>query len=117
MVRNNTNTTQTQNTMAVAFSKPESKYVYHSHFPLELDVSKCSYNHFVTESDGKITVTIPEEWSAEINEFIQEMFGFIGMKIKSQVEHLEDIDKFRVYLNCAIKCFSMMNPEIDLSHN
>ena len=103
--------------MAVAFSKPEPEYVYHSHLPLELDVSKCSYNHFVTESNGKITVKIPDEWSVEINDAIKEIFGFLGMNFQSKVEHLEDIDKFRVYLNCAIKCFSMMNPEIDLSYN
>ena len=92
--------------MAVAFSKP---IIHHGSLPIVSHPHNITYN-YVSESEGKIHINIPDSFSTEENGALIEIFSQL-FKIyePSLPENWTEVEKYQVILDCSIKMLYMMN--------
>tara|TARA_Y100001938_G_C8028492_1_gene399326 strand:- start:793 stop:1077 length:285 start_codon:yes stop_codon:yes gene_type:complete len=91
--------------MAPVLSKPSP--IYHGALYLAKDLSQIHY-HFVSQTDGKINIEIPSEYSVEDNALIQEIFIKI-FEGCTHNPHWTEFEKVAIILDYSVQIFHRMN--------
>jgi len=96
-----------KNKMAHVLSKPEN--INHGMMPLVNHWSEITYN-YVEEKDDEFDITIPDTYTSEQFNNIQDIFSSIYEAVYENLpDDWSDLNKWRVLVDCAVKMNMMMN--------